>query len=71
MEGLSLTKVGVFWQKKKLYLAYVGKVKLREYRNRRVNYKLPRNSCSRSIDSNKALKFPLPKEVAPSRWIIS
>ena len=34
-------------------------------------YKVPRSSCSRSIASNKALKFPLPKERAPSRCMIS
>jgi len=30
-------------------------------------YNVPRNSCSRSMASNRALKFPLPKEVAPLR----
>jgi len=30
-------------------------------------YNVPLNSCSLSIASNKALKFPLPKEVAPFR----
>lgn len=28
-------------------------------------YKVPLNSCSRSMASNNALKFPFPKEVAP------
>lgn len=31
------------------------------------SYKFPLNSCSLSIASNSALKFPLPKEVAPLR----
>ena len=30
-------------------------------------YKLPRISCSLSIASNNALKFPLPKDFAPQR----
>ena len=30
-------------------------------------YKVPRLSCSASIDSNKALKFPFPKDCAPFR----
>jgi hypothetical protein len=34
-------------------------------------YNVPRNSCSRSMASNSALKLPLPKEVAPLRWMIS
>lgn len=36
-----------------------------------LNYKLPLNSCSLSIASNKALKFPLPKDFAPFLWMIS
>ncbi len=31
------------------------------------DYKFPRNSCSRSIDSKRALKFPFPKLLAPMR----
>ena len=34
-------------------------------------YRLPREACSRSIASNRALKFPLPKLRLPLRWIIS
>jgi hypothetical protein len=34
-------------------------------------YSVPRLACSASIDSNKALKLPLPKDCAPLRWIIS
>jgi len=30
-------------------------------------YKLPRRACSRSIDSNKALKLPFPNDLAPLR----
>ena len=32
---------------------------------------VPRRACSRSIASNSALKFPLPKLRAPRRWMIS
>ena len=35
------------------------------------NYKVPRSICSRSMDSNNALKFPAPKPRAPMRWMIS
>jgi hypothetical protein len=31
------------------------------------NYKFPLDSCSRSMASNRALKFPLPKLLAPLR----
>jgi hypothetical protein len=34
-------------------------------------YKVPLLACSRSIDSNKALKLPAPKPLAPMRWMIS
>ncbi len=34
-------------------------------------YKFPLSSCSLSIDSNSALKFPLPKDLAPARCMIS
>ena len=34
-------------------------------------YSVPRISCSRSIAWKRALKFPLPKLLAPSRWMIS
>jgi hypothetical protein len=34
-------------------------------------YKFPRKPCSISMASNKALKFPLPKDLAPLRSIIS
>ncbi len=34
-------------------------------------YRFPRMPCSRSIASNSALKFPLPKLRPPLRWIIS
>ena len=30
-----------------------------------MNYSVPLNSCSLSIASHKALKFPFPQEVAP------
>src|SRR5687767_10790342 len=33
--------------------------------------RFPRSSCSRSIASKSALKFPAPKLFAPLRWIIS
>src|SRR5689334_23343993 len=33
--------------------------------------RFPLASCSRSIASNKALKFPFPKLFAPLRWMIS
>ena len=36
-----------------------------------VFYNVPLASCSRSIASNNALKFPLPKLLAPLRWMIS
>ena len=32
---------------------------------------VPRRACSRSMASNRALKFPLPKLCAPRRWMIS
>lgn len=35
------------------------------------NYKLPLKACSPSMASNKALKFPLPKLLAPFRCMIS
>ena len=35
------------------------------------SYSVPRLSCSRSIASKRALKFPLPKLFAPLRWMIS
>ena len=38
---------------------------------RRATYSVPLFSCSRSMDSNSALKFPLPKLFAPLRWMIS
>lgn len=31
------------------------------------NYKFPLRSCSRSMDSNNALKLPLPNDFAPLR----
>lgn len=34
-------------------------------------HRFPRRSCSRSIASNSALKFPLPKPIDPCRSIIS
>jgi len=34
-------------------------------------YRFPRSSCSRSMASNRALKLPLPKLLAPLRWMIS
>ncbi len=34
-------------------------------------YKVPRNSCSRSMASKSALKFPFPNDRAPFRWMIS
>lgn len=34
-------------------------------------YNVPRFSCSLSIDSNSALKFPAPNPLAPMRWMIS
>lgn len=36
-----------------------------------TDYRVPRTACSRSIDSNSALKLPLPKLFAPLRWMIS
>lgn len=33
--------------------------------------RVPRFSCSRSIASKRALKLPLPKLLAPLRWMIS
>jgi hypothetical protein len=33
--------------------------------------RLPRAACSRSIDSNSALKLPFPKPLQPLRWITS
>ena len=36
-----------------------------------IPYRLPRNACSRSMASKSALKFPLPKDLAPRRWMIS
>ena len=33
--------------------------------------RLPRRACSRSMASNSALKFPLPKLRLPLRWMIS
>ena len=38
---------------------------------RDVDHRLPRRSCSRSIDSNSALKLPSPNPRAPPRWMIS
>ena len=38
---------------------------------RKYPYKFPRNACSRSIDSNSALKLPLPKPRLPRRSMIS
>ena len=35
------------------------------------SYSVPRLSCSRSMASNRALKLPLPKLLAPLRWMIS
>ena len=35
------------------------------------NYSVPRFSCSRSIETKSALKFPFPKERLPLRWMIS
>src|SRR5262245_20489251 len=35
------------------------------------HYRLPLAACSRSIASNNALKFPLPNDFAPFRWMIS
>lgn len=35
--------------------------------NSALRYKVPRLPCSLSIASNKALKFPLPKLLAPLR----
>lgn len=34
-------------------------------------YRVPRFSCSLSIDSNNALKFPAPNPRAPILWMIS
>src|SRR5208337_3976238 len=34
-------------------------------------YRFPRRACSISIDSNSALKFPLPNPRLPLRWITS
>ena len=48
-----------------------GKFGKQMQNNYKTAYKLPLAACSRSIASNKALKFPLPKLLAPLRWIIS
>src|SRR5712691_5600433 len=37
----------------------------------RHGYRFPRSACSRSIDSNSALKLPFPNPRLPSRWISS
>ncbi len=37
----------------------------------KADHKFPLASCSLSRASNKALKFPLPKLLAPLRWMIS
>src|SRR5690606_5128055 len=36
-----------------------------------LSHRLPRSSCSLSIASNSARKLPLPKLLAPLRWMIS
>src|ERR1700748_361025 len=43
----------------------------RPVRQDHLFYRFPRSSCSRSMASNRALKFPLPKLRLPLRWMIS
>ena len=63
---LYITKAGahlIGMQKNEIFVPAAGEII--------HSYKLPRSACSLSIASNKALKFPLPKLLAPFRWMIS